>query len=233
MSFSLLETAPYIYLGVQSFVTIIISIFGALVVRKSKQQRQLVDLQAKHESFCKLWIKVVWKMRSVYGSLIVHIFDVFTDLVVIIEWFSLEDGKSADVPHIDTHVMAINGLVVLGFHKLISVFVFWRKEGNVSRCILQFFDLLVIQEIYVAHLKIVYNYDNMNKVNNNSRQTDVHVQKDQQAETQAETEAGVTSATIKANNKVTDIDSTTSFKMIRSLEAIFESIPQSVLQLGL
>eukprot|EP01084_Bolivina_argentea_P174124 301611_1 len=30
--------------------------------------------------FCKLWFKMVWKMRSVYGSFAVHAFDTLTDI---------------------------------------------------------------------------------------------------------------------------------------------------------
>ncbi len=86
-------------------------------------------------------------------------------------------------------------LVILLFHKFISTVAFWAKEANITRCILQFLDILIFEEIYVSHKKIVTQFKQ------------------------------------NSNEKSNDVETTTSFKFVRNLEAIFESIPQSVLQL--
>ena len=45
-------------------------------------------------------------MRRIYISSLIHIFDFFTDLIVIYEWYKAEDSKNEDVEHIDSHIMA-------------------------------------------------------------------------------------------------------------------------------
>merc|ERR1712129_542415 len=134
-----------------------------------------------------------WKMRSVYTSLAVHSFDVLTDALVIISWWNLEINDN-EIDNIDSKLMAKCAIAVLIFHKLFSVIAFWVKEGFTYRCVLQFFDLLIFEEIYVSHKQIVNTFNNVN----------------------ADEDA---------------LDTSTSFKYIRSLEAVFESMPQSVLQM--
>ena len=279
-----LDIAVIIYICFQLILGFLVSILGVVYVGKQ------IPLS---KSWFKLYFKTVWKLRSVYSSFLVHIFDVFTDLLVIIEWFSLSKD---DTPHIDPNALAINATCVLILHKMISVFVFWTKERNYRRCILQFFDLLLIEEIYVAHSKIVNKFNNSNVnviniiVNDSNKQTphdngDDKKQKDRTKEeiknnathggnadtydrdsnsneyvdngytlvSQFETQEmrverweqtrnhreiilSVTTLNARAhNNDVkkgnTDIDTTTSFKLVPSIEAVFESIPQSVLQL--
>ena len=148
--------------------------------------------------FCKLWLRVIWKLRSVYCALIVHLFDVLTDILVIIAWISYPD-VSGD--NIDPKVMAYSALGVLALHKIVSFIAFWAKEGNFLRCLLQVLDLLIFEEIYLTHNNIITQLKrNKNKNNYDTEKKDA-------------------------------IDTTATFKFVRNLEAIFESIPQSVLQL--
>ena len=144
--------------------------------------------------FCKLYFNTVWKLRSVYGSLAVHAFDVLTDILVIANWWDYEKDK--DVQDVDARTMAWCGITVLLFHKLITVIAFWAKEANPYRCLLQLFDLLIFEEIFVSHKKILIQLSDDDENNDND-----------------------------------SIETTSSFKFVRNLEAIFESIPQSILQL--
>ena len=144
--------------------------------------------------FCQLYLSTVWKMRSVYGSLAVHAFDVLTDVLVILNWWHYE--QDGDVKDVDARIMAWCGIAVLLFHKLISVIAFWAKEANIYRCILQFFDLLIFEEIYVSHKRILIQLSDNDEENDDDA-----------------------------------IETTSTFKYVRNLEAIFESIPQSILQL--
>ena len=148
--------------------------------------------------FFKLWFRVVWKLRSVYCSVAVHIFDILTDILVILSWLSYPDISN---DNIDPRVMAISAIIVLVIHKLVSFIAFWAKEGSIVRCVLQVLDLLIFEEIYLTHKKILTEF----KSRANKDQYD------------------------KPNGGA--IETTSSFKYVRTLEAIFESIPQSVLQL--
>eukprot|EP01083_Nonionella_stella_P078363 214412_1 len=110
------------------------------------------------------------------------------------EWLQFEERKG---DHINAKTMAICGIVTLIVHKVVSTIAFWIKERSFYRCVLQFLDLLVFEEIYVTHKKIVAEFTNQSS----------------------------------SNPMGEAVETTTSFKYVRSLEAAFESMPQSVLQL--
>eukprot|EP01084_Bolivina_argentea_P097960 176085_1 len=253
MAFSLLRIVTISYVSINGLITLIVSIIGVTYIRtefrlqkerenqslqitinqtheinddkniqriehkKKEIEDQVDDNQNKNNinrhndemmrlskmGFVKLWFKIVWKMRSVYVSLAVHIFDVLTDFLVILQWWSLEEKE--DIQHIDARIMSLCGIAVLVFHKSISTIAFWMKEQNMYRCIFQLLDLLIFEEIYVSHQKIVSQFRN-----------------------QKESKSSANDSNTNTNND--SIETTTSFKYIRSLEAVFESIPQSVLQ---
>ena len=148
--------------------------------------------------FCRLWLRVIWKLRSVYCALVVHVFDVLTDILVIISWLSYPDISGDNV---DPRAMAYSALGVLGIHKLVSFIAFWAKERSVVRCVLQVLDVLIFEEIYLTHNKIITQFR-------------MRANKDRYEKEKREA-----------------IETTSTFKYIRNLEAVFESIPQSVLQL--
>eukprot|EP01083_Nonionella_stella_P183363 662416_1 len=110
------------------------------------------DKPTKRYTFCTLWLKTVWKMRNVYAGFAVHSFDVLTDILVIIQWM-----QEPNIPndHINPQIMAYCGIFVLIFSKVISCFAIYLKEGNMFRCILQLFDLLIFVELYQSHKKVV------------------------------------------------------------------------------
>eukprot|EP01083_Nonionella_stella_P192428 711306_1 len=219
MAFSLIQTVGIIYISLNVTITIIVSIFGAKYVRREfilqkekakPQSDQITTLQATNNpdevevtteinkmSFIKLWFKIVWKMRSVYVSLAVHIFDVLTDILVLIEWWYLEEGGT-DLRHIDSRLMAICAIITLLLHKTVSTLAFWIKERNVYRCVLQLLDVLIFEEIYISHKRVLNQFKKQLNTSSDDSQA---------------------------------VETTTTFKYIRSLEAVFESIPQSVLQL--
>eukprot|EP01084_Bolivina_argentea_P280006 478766_1 len=164
------------------------------------QQEQIKTISKM--SLIKLWFKTVWKMRSVYTSFAVHVFDQLTDILVILEWWDLEQNGN-DIKGINSRIMAICGLTVLLFHRFITSLAFWVKEKNILRCILQLFDFLVFEEIFICHKRIITQFRN-------------------QSETKSEDKKDV---------KNDAVDTTMSFKFVRNLEAIFESIPQAILQI--
>ena len=152
--------------------------------------------------FYKLWFIVVWKLRNVYGPLAVHLFDILTDILVIISWYKFPDIQGDGI---DPIVMANCAIIVLLFHKFISIVAFWAKEKSIKRCLLQLFDLLIFQEIYLSHQRVTTHFKHQSKALDSNKITD--------------------------KTKEDTIETTSSFKYVRNLEAVFESIPQSILQL--
>ena len=155
------------------------------------------DSSKKSKGFCELWLKTIWKMRSIYGGLAVHSFDVLTDILVIIQWLQLANTPNYCHENVDPKIMAWSGIAVMVTSKVISTIAIFLKEGDIRRAILQLFDLLIFEELYESHNKIVSQIKNKKSI----------------------------------QEKGSAIESTLSFKYIRNFEAVFESIPQSVLQL--
>ena len=149
------------------------------------------------KEFIKLWIKTVWKLRSIYASVLFHFFDILTDILVIIQWW-YEEKTNGEINDLDTQLLAKSSVVVLLFHKLMSTFVIFYSERDIRRAVFQFFDLLLLEEVFLAHFNI---FGSSSKSSNLS------------------------------NSKQSNIDSTMTFKFLRSMEAIYESAPQAVLQL--
>eukprot|EP01084_Bolivina_argentea_P249893 418484_1 len=256
MSRSTLQIVSIAYLSFNVFITLIVSIIGAIYVKRelnikkksydhgrlqmpllSVQTQHIVSIPIQEEStnqydaddqthqsytvepyqttqykktdmnvqaekiskmnFMKLWFKLSWKLRSVYLSLAVHAFDTLTDILVIIQWWNMEDH--VNIANINSRDMAACAIATLIFHKMISTLAFWIKDHTGYRCILQVLDLLIFEEIYMTHKTIIAQF---RKQSNELKQG--------------------------GNNA---IETSTSFKYIRSLEAVFESMPQSVLQL--
>ena len=108
-------------------------------------------------------------MRSVYSSFLVHTYisDIFTDLLIIIEWLNLDPQK-----------MAYNAIGILIVHKIISVAGFWSKERNIYRCLLQLFDLVAVQEIYVCHLNIIKQYTQYKQYKTNNPNTSKKIKRE-------------------------------------------------------
>ena len=166
--------------------------------------------QLSKQKLFTIWLKTMWKMRSIYSAFTVHIFDVMTDILVISEWYDKEKNMEKDIDHIDTRQLAIVALSILFLHKIISsVAIFIATNGSIIRAILQFCDLLLFEEILIAHRKIVkYLTNYMHISNDDNTATDKY----------------------KKFEKL-EIESTMRFKYIRSLEALFESTPQAILQI--
>ena len=69
----------------------------------------------------RLWMKVTWKMRSVYIGLFVHSFDVLTDLLVIYEWLNAENKRN--IESIDSKLMAYWSIGVIMYILLLVVYL--------------------------------------------------------------------------------------------------------------
>eukprot|EP01083_Nonionella_stella_P086204 239321_1 len=204
-----------VYISIQVVVALFVSVFGAIHVRRSMHETSAKEESSKsiqpslsieveqkdtdntppapkQKGFWSLWAKTVWKMRSVYSSLAVHSFDVLTDVLVILQWLNAENKPD----NINPQVMAYSGIAVIVFSRVTSAVAIFIKDHDFMRSVLQLLDLLIFQEIYESHHKIVSQFKNK-----------------------------------QIRNKRQAVDSTLSFKYVRNMEAVFESIPESVLQL--
>eukprot|EP01084_Bolivina_argentea_P251735 422336_1 len=197
-----------IYICIQLIALLLISIISARIVGSK------LSNVSPRKTNTKLWIKIMWKMRGIYGSFLVHSFDTLTDILVIYDWW-IRESKSGDIKHIDSRIMAYNSIAIIIIYKTISTIAIWSKYHDIRRSIFQFMDILILEEIYYAHLKLVDEINNKNQtIINDKTDTVLHVQ-----------------ITANTYDMKIQVDATLCFKYIRNIEAIFESMPQSILQL--
>ena len=79
-----------------------------------------------------------------------------TDLLVITEWYNANKNNN-EIPNVDSRLMAQISIGILVFCKIISsIAVIVLTNGSCIRAILQFLDLLLFEEMLIAHKKVVY-----------------------------------------------------------------------------
>ena len=139
------------YICIQSAITVAVSVAVAIVKEtKTNGDRPI------------LWFKTMWKMRNVYSALAVQIFDVMTDILVIGQWYNAESGDNLGKSGVDSKVMAFCSIGVLVFyHVMSSIAVAMIADKQwFQRALLQLLGLLIFEEIFIAHKKIVEKYHN-------------------------------------------------------------------------
>ena len=187
------------YVGVQATIWFATSVVSLQAIPKDRKK----DLSFK--KLFSLWIKTMWKMRSIYSAFAVHTFDFMTDVLVIADWWNADDTKD-----INSRLMAQVSIGILILYKFISSLAILFIMESYTRAFLQFCDLLLFEEILRSHKQIVKDIKSGKQGNNTGHIYTIN----------------------SKNNKIsTSIESTMRFKYIRSLEALFESTPQAVLQL--
>ena len=204
----------------------------------------------------KLWVKTVWKMRSVYSSVVVHTFDIITDLFVIAQWYQAEPNGEDKVDHIDSTLMASCAVGVFVFHKVVSSFaIYISNHRNWKYGIAQLFDLLLFWETYQTHKGLAETLVANNNIFISHVPTGTHAGQHLQSvsvNTRAKPRAVISTVTSRSPHEGKEsvgphsggstsglkvdinndaIDASLMFVYLRCLEAIFESTPQSVLQL--
>ena len=102
------------------------------------------------------WIKLVWKMKSMYLSGLVHIYDIATDVGVIIDWgqqaFAERRGGAHDVRGVNMMAFFVTSIVVFCLYRLVSAVFVYEFSGKFTRCCMQCFgDLEIYRAIYVSH----------------------------------------------------------------------------------
>ena len=107
------------YIALQVLITLTVILAGSYTVYHIWQEKCLSISKCR---LAIIWGKALWKMRSIYSSLAVHIFDFITDLLVIHEWYHAESKnvENGDIEHVDTRLMALCSIIILLGHVAIE-----------------------------------------------------------------------------------------------------------------
>ena len=146
----------WIYITIQTVFAVACSIASLYSIgSKNKQTQEIQDTSCT--KMLRLWVKTTWKMKSIYSAFVVHVFDCTTDLLVITDWYNAERGLNRDnkVEHVDSRVMAWTSIGILIFYKVISTIGIYLTTKSTLRAFAQFCDLLLLEDIYNAHQRVV------------------------------------------------------------------------------
>ena len=110
-------------------------------------------------SYVKEYVKILWKFRSMYGSILTQLFDQVSDISVINQLYYLsKDERNGIVTcdEINTTYLFGASLVIFFFYRILSSILIYRfSRGDFKLLVLQFFELSFIET-----LKINYQFQN-------------------------------------------------------------------------
>eukprot|EP01083_Nonionella_stella_P295345 1003759_1 len=150
------------YIALYALIVIIAALFSVYDVytNHSKPHQSTAHSQTKHRNqlcgdigcfkFLKLFFKSLWIKKSIYFSLIPHLFDQGTDFGVIWKYYAemrAQHGSESD-PQINHAAIFWCSVAVIVAHKVISCSVIYALTESISSIILQFFDLMIVKAIY-------------------------------------------------------------------------------------
>eukprot|EP01083_Nonionella_stella_P252787 870578_1 len=106
----------------------------------------------------KAFFKKIWKMRSIYGSVLVHLYDTATDVGVMIDWWFLaqDEARGYNYESIDMATLFWASVAFLALYRIVSIIVVIISEDREefgSYClsvILSIFDMFILRTVYAA-----------------------------------------------------------------------------------
>eukprot|EP01083_Nonionella_stella_P318673 1165992_1 len=157
--------ASFIYSVFSLILFIIVCAFGWKKVRENERKQEEAKKEAdeayeiQKKGGCKLilsWMKLVWKMKSIYLSALVHIYDIGTDVGIIVDWGLLANreflgGPKDNVRGLDMRGLFGGSLLAFFLYRFISAGFVYQFTGKFSRACLQWFDLEIYRAIYITH----------------------------------------------------------------------------------
>ena len=102
------------------------------------------------------WMSLVWRMKSIYLSALVHIYDIGTDVGIIVQWGylafdELEDKDQNNVRGVDMMGLFLGSLLFFWLYRVISAGFVYEFTGKFGRAFTQFWDLEIYHAIYITH----------------------------------------------------------------------------------
>ena len=85
------------------------------------------------------WLCLIWKKRSIYTPMIIHIYDTATDIGVIYIWGTLALSNE-DIAFINIMSFFILGIIFIILYRIFMIFVSIFNEEDYFRAFLCIFD---------------------------------------------------------------------------------------------
>ena len=113
------------------------------------------DEQIAFSVKCFYWGLVTWNMSAIYGLLIIHIWDIGTDIAVMVKWY--RDGKSADPQwissngDIDLLALFLLSILFILLYRIIASLMIYSLTQSPLRVFSQLvFDFEIYRTIFIS-----------------------------------------------------------------------------------
>eukprot|EP01084_Bolivina_argentea_P050677 93204_1 len=102
--------------------------------------------------FFKAWLQSIWKKKSIYISIIPHLFDQATDVGVIYTYYELSKKHGSENEwNVNFNALFISSLLVILMHKIISCGMIYSLTESFGDLLLQFLDLMMVKAVHTNY----------------------------------------------------------------------------------
>eukprot|EP01084_Bolivina_argentea_P078604 142649_1 len=104
--------------------------------------------------FGKIWAKSLWSKKSIYISVVPHLFDQATDIGVLYTYYEIWQKPSIykeENEKIKMSAIFYSSIAVIILHKIISCGAIYGLTKRISDVFLQFIDVMMVKAIYVNY----------------------------------------------------------------------------------
>eukprot|EP01084_Bolivina_argentea_P248531 415750_1 len=104
-------------------------------------------------AFVKLWTRSVWKKKSIYMSIVPHLFDQATDIGVLLQYYDImrKQQNTDDKPNFQAQYWFFGSIAVITLHKIISCISVYLLTKSWIDVLYQFVDVLMVKAVYANY----------------------------------------------------------------------------------
>eukprot|EP01084_Bolivina_argentea_P216577 367893_1 len=146
--------ASVIASAVNSLISLMFMLIVCVYGWKSLKRLDYQELKGTKRIYW--WLKTLWILKKIYLTSLLHIFDVATDVGIIVDWgyqaFAEKNGgDNKNLGELDMMVMFLCSLVAWFLYRFISAGFVYEFTGKFKRAFIQFLDLEIYNAIYITH----------------------------------------------------------------------------------
>ena len=103
---------------------------------------------------CGQYLKNTWAQRSIYSGILVHIYDISTDIGVAINWYYLmkqEEANDYDFVSIDMKSFFWSSIAIIAFNRVFQIFYIMSDAGEeyLPKCKRVLFSVMALFDLYI------------------------------------------------------------------------------------
>ena len=123
-----LDTSQIVSIVYGCLLTTFLILIGIIALKKLHNSR-FKNIKWNDLSFCDKilnWLKLVYKLKNIYVSGLIHIFDVATDLIIMLEWYKLAKSPNNKNSKLNMWGLFISSIFAFSLYRIISSYLVYK-----------------------------------------------------------------------------------------------------------